>query len=174
SVDRLDNFEWPSRGVRGFVEYATAREDLAGDTDFDQASASYSQFATFGQNTLGLSGQVHTTVDGVAPVQERYRLGGFLRLSGYDENSLSGQQAATVAVMAYRRYEPLPILSWYIGASLEYGGVWEDRDDIGSNGIAAGSLFVGADTPIGPLYLGYGHAEQGRDAAFFYLGRPFH
>jgi NTE family protein len=173
SVDRLDNFEWPSRGMRGFVEYAAAREDLAGDTDFDQVSGSLSNFSTFGHNTLGLFGRMSTTVDGVAPVQDRYRMGGFLRLSGYDENSLSGQQMAMLGVMAYRRYEPLPIFSWYIGASLEYGGVWEDRDDIGSDGIAAGSLFVGADTPIGPLYIGYGHAEQGRDAAFFYLGRPF-
>ena len=118
-------------------------------------------------------GAVYSTVDGSAPVQERYRLGGFLRMSGYDEYSLSGQQAAMVEVLAYRRYEPLPILSWYIGGSLEYGGVWEDRDDIGSDPIAAASLFIGADTPIGPLYLGYGHAEQGRNAAFFYLGRPF-
>jgi NTE family protein len=173
SVDRLDNFEWPTRGVRGYVEYATAREDIGGDADFDQASARYAQFMTLGQNTLGLFGQVDATVDGIAPVQDRYRTGGFLRLSGYDEYSLIGQQAAIVGLIAYRRYEPLPILSWYIGGSLEYGGVWEDRDDIGSDGIAAGSLFIGADTPIGPLYIGYGHAEQGRDAAFFYLGRPF-
>ncbi len=173
SVDRLDDFNWPSHGVRGFVEYATAREDLGGDSDFDQAAARYTQFSTIGHTTLGLYGQVYSTVDGTAPVQARYRLGGFLQLSGYAPNSLSGQQVASVAVLAYRRYEALPILSWYIGASLEYGGAWEDRDDIGSNGIAAGSLFVGADTPIGPLYIGYGQAEQGRNAAFFYLGRPF-
>jgi len=172
SIDRLDDFNWPSRGTRGYVEYATAREDLASDTDFDQAAGRIAHFSTFGQNTLGVLGQVYTTVDGSAPVQERYRLGGFLRLSGYDTNSLSGQQMASLALVAYRRYTPLPILSWYIGGSLEYGGVWEDRDDIGSDGIAAGSLFVGADTPIGPIYIGYGHAEQGRDAAFFYLGRP--
>ena len=173
SVDRLDNFEWPSKGVRGYVEYATARQDFASDTDFDQVSGRVAQFATFGSHTIGFYGQVKSTVSGVAPVQDRFRLGGFLNLSGYDENSLTGQQLASVGVMAYRRYKPLPILSWYIGGSLEYGGVWEDRDDIGRNGIAAGSVFVGADTPIGPLYIGYGHAEQGRNAAFFYLGRPF-
>jgi NTE family protein len=173
SVDRLDDYEWPSKGMRGYVEYDTARRSLASDADFDQASGRIAQFATFGSNTFGFYGQVKSTVSGVAPVQDRFRLGGFLNLSGYDENSLSGQQLASVAVMAYRRYKPLPILSWYIGGSLEYGGVWENRDDIGSNGIAAGSLFIGADTPIGPLYLGYGHAEQGFNSVFFYLGRPF-
>jgi NTE family protein len=66
----------------------------------------------------------------------------------------------------------LPFLSWYVGGSLEYGGVWQDKEDIFSDAIASGSLFLGADTPIGPLYLGYGHAEGGNNTVFFYLGRP--
>ena len=36
-----------------------------------------------------------------------------------------------------------------------------------------GSLFIGADTPLGPLYLGYGHAEDGNSSWYFFLGRPF-
>jgi NTE family protein len=72
----------------------------------------------------------------------------------------------------YRRFTPLPFLSWYVGGSLEYGGVWEDKDDFGDDPIAAGSLFLGADTPIGPVYLGFGVAEGGHNAAFFRLGRP--
>ena len=37
----------------------------------------------------------------------------------------------------------------------------------------AGSLFLGADTPVGPLYLGYGQTEGGNNSLFFFLGRPF-
>lgn len=173
SIDRLDDFEFPGKGGRGIVEYATSREDIGSDTDFDQVRISASRFVTLRQNTFGIGGFVNATTDGQAPVQNRYLLGGFLNLSGYDQDSLSGQQSALAVVQIYRRYEPLPIFSWYVGGTLEYGGVWEDQEDIGSDGIAAGSLFVGADTPLGPLYLGYGHAENGRNAAFFYLGRPF-
>ncbi|MFO7639810.1 MAG: patatin, partial [Candidatus Competibacteraceae bacterium] len=78
-----------------------------------------------------------------------------------------------VALVGYRRYEPLPFLSWFVGASLEYGGVWEDTSDLFSDGFAARSLFLGADTPMGPLYLGYGQAEGGNNSLFFFLGRPF-
>ncbi len=173
SSDRLDNFEFPSKGGRGIVEYATSREDIGSDTDFDQARIFGSRFLTYGQNTIGLGGLVNATVDGQAPVQNRFLAGGFLQLSGYAQDSLSGQQSALASVQIYRRYTPLPILSWYVGGSLEYGGVWEDREDIGSDAIAAGSLFVGADTPLGPLYIGYGVAEHGNNSAFFYLGRPF-
>jgi NTE family protein len=78
-----------------------------------------------------------------------------------------------VALLAYRRYKPLPVLSWYLGGSLEYGGVWEDRDDLFQDGFAAGSLFAGADTPIGPLYIGWGLAEGGNNSVFFSLGKAF-
>jgi NTE family protein len=150
-----------------------ARESLGGDTDFDQVAASLSHFSTFGSNTVGFIGSVNATVDGEAPVQDRFRLGGFLRLSGFAEDSLSGQQSGSVTLLAYRRYKPLPVLSWYLGGSLEYGGVWEDRDDLFQDGFAAGSLFAGADTPIGPLYIGLGLAERDNYSAFVFLGRPF-
>jgi NTE family protein len=173
AVDTLDSRNWPSHGQLGRLEYAVARESLGGDTDFDQVAASLSHFSTFGSNTVGFIGSVNATVDGKAPVQDRFRLGGFLRLSGFAEDSLSGQQSGSVTLLAYRRYKPLPVLSWYLGGSLEYGGVWEDRDDLFQDGFAAGSLFAGADTPIGPLYIGLGLAERDNYSAFVFLGRPF-
>lgn len=173
SYDTLDIANWPTRGRIGVVEYAAARRDLGGGADFDQASVSGSHFSSFGSTTVGLLGQVNATVDGTAPGQDRFRLGGFLRLSGFAQDSLSGQQSGLATVIAYRRYKPLPVLSWFVGASLEYGGVWEDSRDLFRNGITAGSVFLGADTPLGPTYLGYGHAERGNNSIFFFLGRPF-
>jgi NTE family protein len=176
SFDRLDNYNFPEDGWQASLEYDMAREDFGGDSDFDQAVLRGSSFTSFGNgHVLGIAGSVSTTQDGMAAIQDRYRLGGFLNLSGFVNDSLSGQQAAVLVATYYRRYKPLPFLSWYIGGSLEYGGVWEEKGDIGSDGIAAGSLFLGADTPIGPLYVGYGQAEAGHQAVFFYLGRPqFH
>lgn len=174
SLDRLDNFNFPESGGLGMLEYAAARDELGSDTDFDQMTARASRFMTLGDgHVIGLGGLVETTLDGEAAIQDRYRLGGFLNLSGFTQDSLSGQQAAVLAAIYYRRFRPMPFLSWYIGGSAEYGGVWEDNNDIGDDGIASGSLFLGADTPIGPLYVGYGHAEAGNNAVFFYLGRPF-
>lgn len=173
SVDRLDTFNFPENGWFGVLEYARARENLGSDANFDQLTTQLSKFTTFGnEHILGVGGRAKTTLDGSAAIQDRFRLGGFLNLSGFTEDSLSGQQAAVLAMVYYKRFEPMPFLNWYVGGSLEYGGVWEDKDNIGDDGIAAGSLFVGAETPIGPIYLGLGKAEGGHTAAFFYLGRP--
>ena len=59
----------------------------------------------------------------------------------------------------------------YVGTSLEYGNAWESRDDIDvGDGLFAGSLYLGADTMIGPLFLGYGYAEGGTDSFYVYVG----
>lgn len=172
-VDRLDDVNFPNHGWSARLEYAAARDEFGSDADFDQFTASASSFTTFGDgHVVGVGAIAETTLDGSAAVQNRYRFGGFLNLSGYVEDSLSGQQVGMLGAVYYRRFTPLPFLSWYVGGSLEYGGVWEDKDDFGDDPIAAGSLFLGADTPIGPVYLGFGVAEGGHNAAFFRLGRP--
>ena len=173
TTDTLDNANWPSRGQFGFLDFASAHRSLGGDTTFAQAGAVWTQFASLGSNTVGVMGRVHSTVDGTAPVQDRFRLGGFLRLSGFAQDSLSGAHSGHVTVMGYRSFKPLPVLSWFVGSSLEYGGVWEDRRDLFRDGFVAGSVFVGADTPVGPLYLGYGLAENNNRALFLYIGQPF-
>ncbi len=64
-------------------------------------------------------------------------------------------------------------ISSYVGASFEVGNVWNDSNDIRlSNTITAGSLFVGADTPIGPIYLAIGLAEGGNKSLYLFIGAP--
>ena len=62
----------------------------------------------------------------------------------------------------------------YVGATAELGGVWQDRDDISfDNSLFASSLFLGVDTVIGPVFLGYGHAEGGNNGIYLFLGKPW-
>lgn len=59
----------------------------------------------------------------------------------------------------------------YLGGSLEAGGIWAHRRDIDTAGLAgAGSLFLGIDTFLGPMFLGYGHAEGGNNAFYLTFG----
>ena len=66
------------------------------------------------------------------------------------------------------------LIKTYAGGSLEFGNVWDERSDIDWDSLRfGGSLFVGADTIIGPLYLGYGQADSGNGALYLFLGRPW-
>jgi NTE family protein len=44
--------------------------------------------------------------------------------------------------------------------------------DANNGVIYAGSAFIGADTPIGPMWLAYGHSTEG-GAIYFVIGRLF-
>ena len=62
----------------------------------------------------------------------------------------------------------------YVGASLEMANAWSRRSAVDLDGmVAAGSLYVGVDSVFGPLYLAYGRAEDGQDAAYLFVGRTF-
>jgi NTE family protein len=174
SDDKLDNLYFPSRGHIGIAEFRVSREDFGADTDFEQARLGYQHAFNWGRNILigGLS--LETTVDDDAPVQSLYRLGGFLRLSGFEQDQLSGQHAGLVRAIYMRRIKDIHFFKAYLGASLEAGNVWQDSSDIDvDDTIFAGSVFLGADTPIGPLYLGYGHNGDGEGSAYLFLGPLF-
>jgi len=58
--------------------------------------------------------------------------------------------------------------------SLEAGNTWNDRADISfSNTRKDASLFLGVDTPLGPVYLATGFDEGGDKAFYLFLGRTF-
>jgi NTE family protein len=105
-----------------------------------------------------------------------FDLGGFLNMSGTPVGAIAGSQAAIVAAVAYYQMGELPRgigRSWYAGFSLEAGNAWARRSDIDFGNLRrAMAVFVGLDTTIGPLYLGYGHTFSGDSALYFYLGRP--
>jgi hypothetical protein len=42
-----------------------------------------------------------------------------------------------------------------------------------SGTLYSGSLFVAADTPIGPVYFGYGRGQNSNSSWYFFVGRPY-
>jgi NTE family protein len=174
SDDKLDSLSFPRTGHRGLVEWRIARDGLGAQHDYDQVLLSYLQAYSWGANTL--MGQVvgATTPDDDAPLESLFRLGGFLRLSGVGENELSGQHAGLAELMYMRRISDLQFLRTYLGASLELGKVWQTSSDASfDDTILAGSVFLGLDTPVGPLYVAYGRTELDDQSFYIYLGPRF-
>lgn len=173
-IDELDSFYFPRTGYLARVEWITSRDGLGADTDFEQIDLNATIAKSWGKHTVIGSMKYKSTISGRAPIQSLFRAGGFLNLSGFNSNELSGQHYVFAAAGYYRSIGEGSIVPLYAGASLEVGNVFQNRDDISfSNAIYAGSLFLGADTPIGPVYVAYGYAEGGNDAFYVFLGRAF-
>jgi NTE family protein len=171
--DKLNSVYFPTKGHAGKLEWRMSREDFGADTDFDQATLGYHHAFSWGRNALFGGLLVELTPDEDAPIQSLYRLGGFLKLSGLSQDELTGQQAGLARLVYLRRINDIQFFKAYAGASLEAGKVWQDSGDIFNDSIVAGSAFIGADTPIGPLYLGYGHTDSGDGSLYLFLGPLF-
>lgn len=174
SVDTFDSLYFPRSGHIGLLEWRAARVSLGANVDYDQVLFGYGYAHSWGDHTvIGRLGAA-TTRDGDAPLEGLFQLGGFLHLSGFNEEELSGQHSGLASLIYMRRLFDARLLRMFAGASLELGNVWQESDAASfDNSIFAGSVFLGFDTPIGPLYVGYGRAETDDESAYIYLGPRF-
>ena len=171
AVDTLDNSFFPSEGVFLEANYSWHRSGLGDDESFDQALLGAGVAMSFGRYTIIPNVELGKSTRGDTPFYALFRAGGFLRFSGFESNELSGQEIAFGSAVFYRRMNDITFLPVYFGGSVEYGAIGDDIDT--DDGKAAGSLFLGADSFFGPLYLGAGLAEGGNASAYMFLGQRF-
>lgn len=105
-------------------------------------------------------------------------LGGFLNLSGYHKDSLTGAHKIFGAfVYQYdlgRDALGMKDYPLYLGLSLEAGNVWFERSEVSlSDLIYASSLYIGTDTTMGPAALGFGITDMGDKSVYLFIGKAF-
>lgn len=172
--DSLDSPWFPTSGRLHLLRYRWARESLGSREDFSQATARGSMARTWGRNSLLLSYLAGYSFDDDVPIERWYRLGGFGQLSGLAPNQIAGPHAALGTLAAFRRLNDFKLFPAYAGLTLEAGNVWQYADQVGFDDLRySTSLFLGAESPLGPLYLAVGYASGGDVATYFYIGNPW-
>jgi NTE family protein len=177
NLDQLDSVAFPRSGWAAQAQFISAGSALGGDWSFNRLSANGGWAQSFGDWTLLLaaSGVAKIGNNGL-PFVEAAFLGGFLNLSGTEPLQLWGNYSAFGRVMVYKRLLKLPSLvgtGVYVGCSLETGNAWLTSSDVRWNNLRyAGSLYLGADTLLGPLYFGWGRASGGFHSFYLALGLP--
>jgi NTE family protein len=173
TVDTLDNLNFPTRGTSGFVLFEDHVRALGGELDYERLAGRFSWITSRGRTSFILGAEGGTSFDSGTPLIGDFRLGGFLRLSGLAPSELIGRHALIGRAIVYHRlFDRSPIIDipLYAGGSFELGNAFNDWDDIGLR--PAGSLFLSADTPLGPVTLAGGAADGGQ-SLYFILGRIF-
>lgn len=176
-ADQLDYANFPSRGYRAFGEVVVGKRHVRGGerSSFARVEGSFTGVRSFGEHTFNMGLRfAHANNIPIGAIDE-YSLGGFQNLSGFRSGQVAGNYLAFGRLTYYRR------LPWnvgiaralFVGGSIEAGNAWLDRREVSfSNLLAGGSLFVGADTGIGPLYLSVVSAPKGFTGLYLFLGRP--
>ena len=173
--DNLDSLYFPTSGMAHELSYRYADDALGANADYQQLSGGGTVSGSWGKNTVSLNYSLGYSIDDEAPLEAWYQLGGFGRLSGLVPNQISGRHLALATLALYRQLNDIQFLPAYAGLTLEAGNVWNQRSSIGLDDLRySGSLFIGAESPIGPLYFAIGHSDDGDTAVYFYVGHPFH
>ena len=177
SLDSLDSVTFPRSGGYGFVEGEYLPDALSQDDSIELVSGTLGYAWTFRDTTLVPSILFGTTF-GSSGVLPTYTLGGFLKLSGTPPESRTGPTLLLGRLVAYHRIANPRVFSWslpvYLGGSFEFGNIFNDLSDITGDALdLAGSVFLGVDTFLGPIYIAYGHAEGGNNAGYLFLGQVF-
>ncbi|MUV13858.1 patatin-like phospholipase family protein [Noviluteimonas gilva] len=174
SVDRSDSLYFPTKGYWGNLSYTVAREGLGSDTNYDTIDFDIIAAKPFEKNAMQFGASYHATVDGVLPIQDRYRLGGRGKLVGFRTNELTGQNYALVFVGYTYRLAEVFGRSALVGGTIEYGNAWENRSDMAwDDGILNASAYLGFDSWFGPMLFGYGWREGGDGVLFLEIGKTF-
>jgi len=177
SFDTLDNVDFPHEGEDIGLTLRQYTPGLGSDERYRQWQLRLDKALSHGPNTWVLGGRYGRTLDDAEVVTSSFLLGGARQLSGFRQDAVAGQNISLGRVVYYRRMTPRAFLPLdfpvYLGASLERGRAWNEGNAFDSGYINAGSVFLGYDTPLGPLNIGYGVNDEDEQALYLDLGRSF-
>jgi len=179
--DSVNDVNFPRQGGTFTLGWQAEREGKGRLNDADADLLVYEQLYahSWGKNTGILWGSAGLRLDNdIDIVRSFFSLGGFLNMSGFAPDTLVGPNFAILRAIYYRQigtsgsgFLNLPA---YVGASIEQGNVWNARQDISfASSRTNGSVFLGLDTILGPVYFALGLNDDGSSAYYLFLGRTF-
>jgi NTE family protein len=125
---------------------------------------------------LGARATYAGAVRGDLPLQDVARLGGFLNLSGFASDQLSGNKVSYAHLRAERLFGRMPLGlrgDLRLGLALEAGQVGVPLSEPKRVGLLnSGLIYVRGETPFGPAYFGVGRSSSGPVNAYLFIGTP--
>lgn len=177
TLDQLDSVNFPRSGLLIGGEVKASIADWGSEDDFTQGILGVSVAKSFGENTVFARLEWGEQISGDdLPVVDSFQLGGPRRLSGLYLDQLTGDRYNLAAFSYYRRFATLPSQlgrGVYLGGSLEAGRINDFLMEDPWEWVTSGSVFWGADTLLGPAYLGYGYSSLGQSSVYLTIGPHF-
>jgi len=178
TFDRIDGPQFERNGLLARVRTFGTSRSLGSQDEYNKTEFLFLAAKSLGRHSFELAGYYGLTIYGDLPPYDPFLLGGFQRGSGYRIGELLGTEAGLARGVYMYRVVSLPSVigrAVYVGGSLEgtYATVGPDRFNK-PRIRPSGSLFVGADTILGPVYVGYGKGLSDGDPESVYvlLGIP--
>ena len=172
-IDRLSRRFFPTDGW----SLRVGAVDNQGDGgDYTRATLDLRNAWSWGPWVVGTRAAWAGSPRGQLPLYDGASLGGFLNLSAFSANQVSGDSMKYGHVRAERVIGTMPAGlrgDIRVGAGLELGQIGGSFVSTQHTGLLKSLvLYVGGDTPFGPLYLGAATSLTGVVNAYLFIGSP--
>lgn len=173
-IDRLDSANFPRFGYAASANLFASAPALGADDRYTKWDADIFGAYSVGRHTIQAGARAGGTVNSSLPAYDLFQWGGFLQQSGYPTGALLGERLTFGRVVyAYKLMEQRLFEGLYAGFSLEAGRMDKPLVAGSPSGLLKSvSTFLALDSPLGPLYFGYGWAADGSRSGYLFLGRP--
>ena len=173
-LDRLDSANFPRNGNAASLHLYSSTRALGATDAYTKWDADWMGAYSMGRHTLQAAVKAGGALDGTLPRYDLFQWGGLLHQSGYATGALVGQELTFGRlVYAYKLREQRFFEGLYAGVSLEAGRMEKPLVPGSPTGwLKSIAVYLAVDSPLGPLYLGYGRSADGNRSAYLYLGRP--
>ncbi|MCS6122565.1 patatin-like phospholipase family protein [Shewanella baltica] len=182
--DSLDSISFPTSGNRVTLNVYVRNEDFDDIIDDNQnqysvqIEADWKGALSVGNHAFVGKASISTNDNDGMNTLHLSELGGFLNLSGYHKDSLTGAHKVFGAfVYQYdlgRDALGMTDYPLYLGWSLEAGNIWDERSEVTlTDLIYASSLYIGTDTSMGPAAIGFGITDLGDKSFYLFVGKNF-
>lgn len=171
SFDQQDRLYFPSKGWAGNLNYFKSAEQ-----SYEKLSADLSAAFPVSDFVLIAHSSYITALDGDLPIFDSAMLGGLYNMSGYATNQILAGEAAFINLRLEKIIGRMPMgLSGdlRLGLSLEGAQIENGITMTDANGewIDSAAIYLGGETPIGPVYIGYGFTSSGDFNLYFQIGQ---
>lgn len=177
AIDQLDNVNLPHAGYLGVFEYVLNRTSLGSTDSYDHFQGGILGVQTVGRWTGLARAEGGTGFHTRSPIYDEFSLGGLFRLSGRPAGQLIGDNYGLLTLLLYYRLSAASgviVKSLSVGVSGEAGNTWAFQEPVTIGSLkTGGSIFLVADTVVGPLSLAYGRSGAHNSAAYLFLNRTF-
>jgi NTE family protein len=171
ALDQTDRVYYPTKGWATALAYFKEPE-----LDYSTAAADLRAITSWDPYIINARFHYFKKVQGNLPLADAGSLGGFLNLSGFARDQILAGDIRFFSVRGEKIIGKMPLgLAGDVraGVSLEFGRARQRFTETHLDGWQqAVSVYLGGDTPLGPLYLGFGYGKGGHSSAYLFIGLP--
>ncbi|WP_300450268.1 patatin-like phospholipase family protein [Accumulibacter sp.] len=174
-VDQTDRLYFPTNGWSTSTRYFASQTD-----DYSKLTAELKGYGSVGDWVLATRLSYQGSPVGKLPYYDLGSLGGMLNMTAFAVGQLKGDDMSYGQLRAEKIIGRLPLGlrgDMRLGAALEMAKISRPFSETELKGwINSSSVYLGGETPLGPIYLGYGYSSSGSTGGYsnfyLFLGTP--